>query len=153
MRDIRFHCIITGNHGEVIKEYHEWFGGDGWKHDYYSPLVTNGVFSHEELGDGWMGEITRRESTGLTDKNGTEIYEGDIVKRMDAVYIYSEIDDGDAADMEYKEEVSTIVYSHHGFWVKGEDFGWEGEGLWDWDNIEVIGNVHQNPELLTKKTA
>jgi hypothetical protein len=68
--------VIT-NKGEVLCE--EWLDGDGWKHDYYSPLVTNGVLSYEELGDGFLDSLIRREFTGLYDSNKNPIYEGDIL--------------------------------------------------------------------------
>lgn len=97
--------------------------------------------------------FTVMQYVGLKDKNGKEIYDGDIVKRMYPKYIYSVTDEGDAADMKWVEDISFIVYTNHGFWVSKEHFGWEGEGLWDWDSIEVIGNIYENPGLVAKSDA
>lgn len=77
MRTIKFRVYILDKNGKVECHFHEWLDGDGWKHDYYAPLVTNGVFSHEELGDGFFGEIVRKQFTGLNDKNKVDCYEKD----------------------------------------------------------------------------
>ena len=89
--------------------------------------------------DDW-DKIKIMQFTGKKDKNGREIYEGDIVER-ECVSNFS---------LQYRTSVerSSIVYRDKGFWVKAESFGWEGEKLWDWDEIEVIGNIFENPELL-----
>ena len=31
--------------------------------------------------------------------------------------------------------------------VKGEEFGYEGEGLIDWEDTVVIGNIYENQEI------
>jgi uncharacterized phage protein (TIGR01671 family) len=84
--------------------------------------------------------------TGETDKNGKEIYESDIVKISKPNYAYDEDDSPD--EPKWIEIISYIEYRNHGFWVHDESFGWEGEDLWDWELIEVIGNIYENPEIL-----
>lgn len=66
--------------------------------------------------------------TGLTDKNGKKIFEGDIIKDcLDEIGI-----------IEYKPKRAAFVVKN-----------WEdGYILWTQDNIEVIGNIFENPELL-----
>ena len=32
-------------------------------------------------------------------------------------------------------------------WLKGEEFGYEGEGLISWEDTVVIGNIYENQEI------
>ena len=69
--------------------------------------------------------------TGLTDKNGREIYEGDIVK-----YIMG---------MKF-----TITFHKNAFgWFEGDDFiPFADMAQCQLPELEVIGNIYENPELL-----
>jgi uncharacterized phage protein (TIGR01671 family) len=78
------------------------------------------------------------QSTGLKDANGKEIYEGDIVR---GYYQEPDIDDGyDGSSM-----VETVNFRWGSFWLG--DFK-NQIMLYTPPIIEVIGNVHTNPELL-----
>ena len=70
--------------------------------------------------------------TDLKDKNGTEIYEGDIL-----------VDDA-GEPIEYW----VIKFSDGGF--VGECAG-VFESLFELTQLEVVGNIHENPELMEEK--
>ena len=137
-RVIKFRVYILDNKGKVECCFHEWLDGDGWKHDYYAPIVCNGVFSHEELGDGFLGEIVRKQYIGLTDKNGVEIYEGDVLKS-----------ESWGKGSKSKNPYHVVVWG---------ECGWKAQGyngqmkvypdLTVRKDFEVIGNIFENPKLL-----
>ena len=81
-------------------------------------------------------EITLMQSTGLFDRNGKEIFDGDIVKMSKDVY----------SEPTYYE-----VVRHYGgaYRLESKQHGCE---LWlRHTDCEVVGNIYENPELLEDK--
>lgn len=75
--------------------------------------------------------------TGVKDKNGVKIFEGDILSFVDG--------DGDTNYL-------TVIYDRDMFTTKECDFV-DRDGLWSDStlDLEVIGNIYDNPELLKGK--
>lgn len=74
------------------------------------------------------------KSTGLKDKKGVEIFEGDVVKTEDKEQNREWIDVVDWSDMEE--------------YVDSAKFELRFREGWYLDELEVIGNIYENPELL-----
>lgn len=133
--------------------------GDGeWIEGYVFPQVIDGGYAplcittepicandySEILGD-WaiVDSSTVGQYTGLTDKNGKKIFEGDIIHLE-----YSQVFFGGVYFGEYTAAVS---YKEGCFITDGTNNGDEIETpLSGFDNneVEIIGNIHDNPELL-----
>ncbi len=93
------------------------------------------------------GHAILMQFTGLLDKNGKEVYEGDIVVvRIPEDYGGEDDDEGNAQYL-CTQEVKASKTS--GGYYTNEDTGEWCPGLGS-DEIEVkiIGNIYQNPELL-----
>ena len=115
--------------------------------DYLSPLWIASGFENECMA---VDEKTVGQCTGLCDKNGKEIYEGDIVS-------FSSFDHRGVV------QFARGVYGINWDYVKNQDPEWKDGRLYGgWghlhnlrhladdilDDATVIGNIHENPELL-----
>ena len=107
-------------------------------------LVDIGIMAEEGLAN--LENIM--QFTGLHDKNGTEIYEGDILK-----YTF------DNPDSIYANENGLKVRINKVFWQEWRSSFALGSKMANNDlfnyvrngnRVEVIGNIHDNPELLNE---
>lgn len=111
----------------------EWVSGD------MSRLISKNRYYIEDNQEDWVCEVdpsTLGECTGLRDKNGKLIFEGDILR---LVY------DG-------TEHIYVVIWDIDELGFKAtngqENYGKEFEYLGCCEEIESIGNIHDNPELL-----
>lgn len=82
--------------------------------------------------EGFVLSETVGQFTGLTDKSGDKIFEGDIVK--------------------CENFIGEVIYRGDGFCIKNIPQFVDKSSWYIFNNCNVIGNIYDNPELLTDKT-
>lgn len=155
MREILFRGKRTDNY--------EWIEGSlcttiPSDEDFYtiSYFDFEGYYIEEKVIPETVGQYT-----GLTDKNGKKIFEGDIIRYSDSgeyeMYLESLEcpEEYDGINFENMWTINEVVYgiaiNYPAFDLNRHD--WEVNGLSNLSEsgcyfYEVIGNIHDNPELL-----
>ena len=100
-------------------------------------VIGHEIYCHRE-GVGYeIDPATIGQCTGLRDKNGTLIFEGDIAKSTCTYVVtwhsYDPVSDAHAAEWILKAVASQYY-----------------EYFFNVPNLEIIGNIHDNPELLER---
>ena len=117
-----------------------------WHYGYYVDMAGfmegSYIYSIEDTVYRKVTTGTVGQYTGLTDKNGKKIFEGDIIGWNDG-----ELDE---TGKPYEDEISEIVFCEdRKALIQRFQSGFEDtlEGL-NREFIRVLGNIHDNPELL-----
>ena len=134
--------------GFYIEANHHWHNKGVHKEWIVKNVIQNGGWCNVGSKYAVIPE-TVGQYTGLTDKNGVKIFEGDLLKPFDDAFDYME-----------------VVYVNGCFMIEINalqgmmmEYGWDetagGHGVLECEpfpfyseNIEVIGNIYDNKELL-----
>lgn len=127
----------------MIPRYRAW---DSWRKRMSVVdriyIDTKGVRLYDDFGEYWrdFSDVELMQSTGLKDKNGKEIFEGDIIKNGEAV-----VDVKNHPTLGFYTTPNGVERSF-GDNTSIRDFNNDVEDFSD--VTEIIGNVYENPELL-----
>ena len=131
MREILFRGKRLDN-GEWVYGYYVHIGPVSCQRTYIIPEYASALYVNE------VDPSTVGQYTGMKDKNGKRIFEGDVAKVLqgkdkDIAYVGFE----NGAFMLYPKTGNIYERTLWSYWYN------------DWD-VEVIGNITDNPELLEK---
>jgi len=149
-KELVYGSLIKSRIGLMIIE-----DGETFNHSHELPNSRYGFMATGHLiNDNSLGQFT-----GLLDKNGTEIYEGDILQLEKRFYWNDELDISERhKDIVYVKAENMLdvkcFYCDGGRkWDNGFDYSdYSDDWHDDLSEVTVIGNIYQNPELINNKT-
>ena len=117
---------------------------DEWVYGFYENVKLEEATIHYINGK-IVSSKTVGQYTGLTDKNGKKIFEGDIVKAIQAEY-----DEDKEQQPIVFEVIGEMIFEDGCFGLRAKHFVDFYAPMWQEDNVEleIIGNIYDNPELL-----
>lgn len=142
MREIKF---------RGANEYHQWYFGDL---EYNKKYDVARIYTYDEYGEYDKQYVvcsdTIGQYTGLKDKDGREIYEGDIVVRRDLTFNIEK-----TCVVVYNNEIAGFrlhhqnkVYTERYDFISSDTYN-DGKCTMECEyEYEVIGNKYDNKELL-----
>ena len=157
MKDIKFRAWnkLYGMMGEVIAMY--------FSNAHYEGC--NVKYSEDNIGVETKDKISLMQYTGFKDKNGKEIYEGDILKGYCYPFMSGDktwyVPKGEKPRYNYFLEIcwSDELASFCGVHRTARNVSARASAdisdyleCFDFSKMEVIGNIYENPELLEEAT-
>ena len=106
--------------------------------EYFDLIEPNKSVADPNANRVWrkQNEVIPMQSTGLYDRHGVEIFQGDVVKIVYDGEPFTGVVVYDLGEADFK-----ATNGH-------EDYGNNFQYLTVGESIEVIGNIYENPELL-----
>jgi len=101
----------------------------------FTLTVQNFLYEWRTIAKPHKDSLVLMQFTGLLDKNGKEIYEGDVVRDFD----------GNVGVVEWVKDGWNVS----GFWSSSQDE--PGRAFSENAEFEIIGNIYENPELLNEE--
>jgi len=138
-REIKFRICYTDQQGTkqmIYKDEHLMLSLNGTVYGNYG---TKEYPTWEPVFDAYEQPFIQ-QYTGMKDKNGKEIYEGDLLRMITEGMVYEVV---------YNSEYTAFTCRVHNYHLRADASDALCD-LWCVDCKEVIGNIFENPELIIK---